>query len=140
MRNLIIAQTSRYESAAGSSVRSFTGNRLFTGNAPEGTKHPLIEMQYDLGGSTVETLAQGTAQGSRIETVNMEFVVHSINQSADQALKIGEALKRLFDKELLTLSSSQNMVDVKRVSDGVLLQIDGNDAWQYSIPYRYEFG
>ena len=141
MRNLPIAQTTRFAAAVGSSVRALVGNEgMIFGDAPASQQHPFVEMQYDLGGSTEETLGKGTATGSRIDTVNMEFVVHSLSQSPDQAFLIGEALMRLYDNAFFALSSSQTVVDVKRQSGGVPLQVEGDDAWQYSIPYMYQFG
>lgn len=139
MINLFDAIVTRFNSSTGATLRGLATGGMTQGYSPEGTSHPLIELLGNQGGSTDETIG-GDAFGARIETALIDFVVHSTNRSPLQAWQVAAEVKRLYDGEILTLSSSQNMVDVKRNNPGIVLQDYDDNSWNVALSYTYMYG
>ena len=136
---LLQALKARFESNDASALRILVGNRYYLGPAPEGTKHPSIEVITPGGNTTDETIACGTVNGARHETVNIDFVVHSDQTSPTEAWTIARLIQLLYDGQILTMSGSLNMVDVKRQGEGTAVRSFGDAAWSIVITYQYKY-
>lgn len=139
MKNLYEAITTQFLSAAGSDLRVFVGKRMTLGQAPAGTKHPLIELVTG-SGSTEPTLSPDLANGARLEITLVDFVIQSVKQNNEEAWDIAALLKTLYDGQILSLGATQNMVNVERQGPGAEVQDLADDSWNIIVTYEYTYG
>lgn len=140
MYYLLIAIKSRFESGSGAALRAIVGDKYYLGVAPQGTGYPALEIVTPGGNTTEETISRGTSEFARHETVNVDFIVHDVNESPKQAWDAAEKLKALYDGQILSLGGSLNMIDVRRQGEGTAVRNFDDDGWSIVVTYQYTYG
>ena len=140
MINLLTAIQTQLASVDGTGLRALIASRMTIGEAPEGTARPLVELVAGVGGETNPTLDPDATKVARLETTNVDFIIHDVAASPLAAENVAAALKVLYDGAFMSLGATQNMVDVQRVNPGNLVRDYNDDSWNLIVTYTYTYG
>lgn len=137
MKELFIAIKSRYDSSNGATVRSLCGSNPMTfGRAQQNITGEHITLTQPAGST------QWTISGSQrhYDTLTVDFNIWSDKRSPQDAETVANAVMRLYDHQLLSMSSSYTMTEATRLTPAVPIEEPDEKGWHVVVSYDYRVG
>jgi len=140
MKELFTALQTRYDGSSGTALKALAPT-MVVGRANQNTTGEYITLSQPAG-TTDHTIGMslGTSIGSQQENIQITFNVWTDNRSPQAGWKVVNAVKALYDNQILSLSSSYEMLHALRQSPGIQIEEPDGKGWHIPVEYEYRIG
>jgi hypothetical protein len=139
VKELYQAIKTRFDSSAGASIRGLSTSLLVGYHDQNTTQSELITLTNPAG-STDWTLSDSAGKQRGYDTVNIDVNIWTNKRSPQSALTVANAWRRVYDNQLLTMSSSYTMDQAMRTSPAIQIEEPESKGWHVVLSYQYRVG
>lgn len=139
MKELYQAIKTRFDSSNGASIRALSTSLIVGHHPAKTTKSELITLSNP-GGETDWTLSDANGKQRAYDTINLDVNIWTNKRSLQAALTVANAWKRVYDNQLLTMSSSYTNDMARRISPAIQIEEPDTNGWHIVLSYQYRVG